>query len=891
MPDYNKSINILTMEMLVFFFAHVAYAKYFCTRTALYRVTGWVIFFTVAVILARFLIKQRKRQIMFFALIPFFATHLIGRDTGTLAFGFMIYLIADIMFCLILEPAANILFVPAVNISFILSFCLHYEMIADSIPLKYFWMVILCTNIGTVTTAFISNSYYKKMEENERQNYQLKEAQKSKDEFLANMSHEIRTPMNSVCGMTELILRDEGLSEESRDYALNIKSAGQSLLNIINDILDFSKIETGNMKVVEEPYHFHSMLNDVIVLAMARKGNKDLEIIVDCDPQIPRQLIGDELRLKQVMLNLITNAIKFTNEGAVRLKISQRRTKQGMNMTVSIKDTGIGIREDDLDKIYQSFQQLDTKKNRNVEGTGLGLAISKKIITQMDGFIQVQSTYGVGSEFRFTVPQGIYEDTPSIQVEDVQNLTAITYICWDDFRHDTVKQWYRELFENLEGQLKIDRKECHSIEEMRENLEKPEERKKVVFITESTYADNSSFFDELGNREEVIVVMDPGEQTEEGSPVRVLYKPFYILSIANLMNHEKHLDIRQNRMERETFIAPKAKALIVDDNLMNLKVTQGLLGPCQIQTTFAESGVEALNKITKEGFDIIFMDHMMPGMDGVETVSLIRRRGGWCESVPIIALTANAIEGVREMFIANGFQDFVAKPVEIRQLERVLKKWLPPEYIIRNESVVGRLEIKENLLEKMEFANIDTRQAMQYFDRQEKNYIEALEVYLELGEQNRRLLEQYVKEENWKEYTIKVHSLKGSSKTIGAIQLSEYAADLEAAGKKEDVVYIKSHQPTLMEMYETVLREIETNLERQEKETVLKKKEIGKEQKEEVFQVMEKALEDMDMDEILNRIEKYETYEIDFRAVKKAAEQFDFEETKKQLEKLKEGSA
>lgn len=888
MLDYNKSINLLIMEMLLFFFAHVAYARYFCTRAALYAVTKWVIFFTVAVVLIRFFVKQKERQMTLLAFVPFFATHMIGQNTGTLAYGFMIYLTVDIMFCLLLEPKINMMFVVGTNISFIVSLCLDYDMVVENIPLEYFWMVVLCTNIGTTMLAFISKSYRKKMEENERQNYQLKAAQKSKDEFLANMSHEIRTPMNSVCGMTELILRDETLTEESRDYALNIKSAGQSLLNIINDILDFSKIKTGNMKVVEETYHFHSLLNDVIVLAMARKGNKDLEILVDCDPKIPTQLIGDELRIKQVILNLITNAIKFTNEGAVMLKITQRRTEQGINMTVSIKDTGIGIREEDMDKIYRSFQQLDTKKNRNVEGTGLGLAISKRIITQMDGFIQVQSTYGKGSEFRFTIPQKIYEDKPSIQVENVQSVQAITYICWDDFKDERVVQWYKELFENLEYRLKIDRESCETIEELKDKLERPGGKRKVLFITKSAYKEHSSYFDELAKREEVIAVMEPGEHPNEGSLVKTLYKPFCVLSVANAMNQSKKQSISPNQLVRETFIAPQAKALIVDDNPMNLKVTKGLLGPCQIQTAFAESGVEALNKVTMERYDIIFMDHMMPGMDGVEATALIRKKGGWCKDVPIIALTANAVEGVREMFLASGFHDFVAKPVETGQLERVLKKWLPAEYIIRNENVVAKVQKKDKFLEDMEFSGIDTKQAMQYFAGVERNYIEALEVYLELGETNRSDLEQYKKEENWKEYTIKVHSLKGSSKTIGAIQLAEKAAELEAAGGREDAAYIRADHPALMEMYERVLREIEKNLRKRKELKSSCKKKIPKEQKEQIIHTMETALNKMDMDEVLRQIENLKEYEAELWGLKKAAEQFDFEETKKQLEKWKE---
>lgn len=899
MLEYNKSINILMAEMLVFFLAHIIYAREFCTQEAFYRVSGWVFFWTVAVVVTRLVVKNRKIQMAFFALIPFLATHLIGVNTRSLAFGFLIYLITDIMFCILLEPKINIMFIFAANLSFLISLLFHFELVTEMIPMEYMWMVILCTNVGMVMMAFISVKYCQKLEENERQNYELRQAQKSKDEFLANMSHEIRTPMNSVCGMTELLLRDEKLTGESREYARNIQSAGRSLLGIINDILDFSKIESGKMQIVEEPYQFHSMINDVVVLAMARKRNPNLELIVDCDPEIPRRLIGDELRIKQVLLNLMTNAMKFTKEGGVLLTVSQERRQSEFELKVSVKDTGIGIRKEDLNKLYQSFQQLDTRKNRNVEGTGLGLAISKRIITQMGGEIEVESLYGRGSEFRVTIPQKIQEDVPGAVIDNREGLEAAVCVHREDFGHRQVKEWYQRLFCHMKEQLGVRGIVCGSLEEMKSWIGSDNGKEKFAFITRKIYEEDRDYFDELGKQRKIIVVMNPGEHLTPGTPVKMMYKPFYVLSVVNVMNQNKDEIMIQDHLEKEILMAPRAKALIVDDNPMNLKVTGGLLGPYQMELTFAGSGAEAIEKVENQSFDIIFMDHMMPGMDGVEAVSCIRERDGWCKTVPIVALTANVIEGAREMFLANGFQDFVAKPVELGQLERVLKKWLPAEMLERNESVGGKVVRSDRPLEKMHFEYLDTEYAMHYFDNREEQYIEALKSYLELGERNLRRLEETEENGNWKDYTICVHSLKSTSLTVGAVELSEEAARLEEAGRNRDAAYIGRHHPVVMEQYRKILKEAAFNLAGQKEKRTVEEGDPGEREIEkaaflEVLTELEEALEEYDMDTVLVRIEQMQENSLEGSSLREVlgplrteAESFDFEAAMEQVKNLR----
>ncbi len=894
MQKYNRSINIYIVEMLMFFLLHILYADENCSQREYRHTIFWAIFFTCAVLAVRFGVKERKKALFIYCMIPFLATYCIGKNTRTLAFGFLIYLITDIMFSVVMEERISLFFIVATNISFVCSLVFYYDMVTTMIPMPYFWLVVLCTNAGLLSCAYVSHEYSKRQEENEHQNEQLLKAQVSKDEFLANMSHEIRTPMNSVCGMTELMLRDTTLSDESREYAQSIQSAGKSLLGIINDILDFSKIESGKMQLNNEPYNFCSMLNDIIVLAMARKGNKNLELIIDCDPNIPSELIGDDLRIKQVIINLMTNAIKFTEEGAVLLKIRKRDTATGINLTVSVKDTGIGIKQQNIEKLFQSFQQVDTKKNRKIEGTGLGLAICQRIVDMMDGFFCVESEYGKGSEFRFTIPQRIHKETPCIQIQEADKMEALTYLAITRYENEQTNLWYRKLFAHLMKDLGVKTTEYLDIDEFQRGMEGKNPETVMAFTAYEEYLSAQEYFDKLSETYSVVVVMDKEIRQQLPAGIKVLYKPFYALSIANVINHKKNYLTSQNEVEKEVFIAPKAKVLVVDDNPMNLKVTKGLLGPYQVQTTLVQSGQEAINLVEKQKFDLIFMDHMMPGMDGVEAAEHIRNFGGWRSEVPIVALTANAIEGVREMFISKGFQDFVAKPIEISQLERALKKWIPQEYIMRNESVIGKIVKDDKILSRVNFQVIDKEVALSYFDGREENYIEALRTYLELGEENISMLQMCYKIKAWQDYTVKVHALKSTSLTVGAVALSELARDMEEAAGKQDEEFVKKHQAQLVEMYREVLKDIQEHLPKEEQNQI-EQIEISTEELKERFDELAKALEEFDVEVALEKIDELKVFcyeghamELCMQKTQKAVDGFDFEEAKMQLASVRE---
>ena len=319
--------------------------------------------------------------------------------------------------------------------------------------------IFILSCCGIVGITIFLCGYIRNQRKTEQQLKQLAEsafeAERSKSDFLANMSHEIRTPMNAIVGMCELILRESGISSIVREYCFHIQNSSRSLLSIINDILDFSKIGSGKMEIVEDEFNPASTLNDVINMTLARLGDKKLELVVRVDPELPKGLIGDEIRIRQVIINLLTNAVKYTHTGVIVLKVSQTRHDYGINLCVSVRDSGIGISPENLEKLFTSFQQVDTKKNRAVEGTGLGLAISKQLVTQMGGFISVSSEYGKGSEFKFVLPLKVKDHAPFIMVKSPQPVFAAGYTELSKFGSEAVAEEYGKLIAEIGGQLHI----------------------------------------------------------------------------------------------------------------------------------------------------------------------------------------------------------------------------------------------------------------------------------------------------------------------------------------------------------------------------------------------------------------------------------------------------
>ena len=685
----------------------------------------------------------------------------------------------------------------------------------------------------------------------EEANEELKRAAHMKSDFLANMSHEIRTPMNAVIGLAEMALREE-MTDQARDYLGQIKSSGRNLLNIINDILDFSKIESGKMDIIPEPYEPLSEFNDVANTLITRIGDKDIELTMEENPGIPSKLEGDVLRIRQILINLANNAIKFTQRGRVQI-ISDFAPIDDENVMLKfhVVDTGQGIKKEDLKKLFNSFQQVDSKRNRSIEGTGLGLAISKSLVETMGGSIGVESEYGKGSDFFFEIPQKIVDKTPSLSVEQPEKIFALGMLSnkylarrfFLDCSRMGVFNVVLRFYEDYDSTCDL-------------YADAIEGKRKYLFFEEPDYKDKVR--DLLLNDPELIGVM----LAEFGSTVkadlknlRIIKKPFSTAAIAMALNNmELHLNNEDGKAYVTDFTAPDAKILIVDDNMVNLTVAEGLLEPLKMKVVCAVSGKEAIEKINVERFDIVFMDHMMPEMDGVETTRIIRRMYPELADMPIIALTANAVSGVKEFFLREGMNDFVPKPIEIRDIMSKVRQWLPEEKIKKGYEIVDADSEDED---EISIPGLDVQSAVKMIGSP-KLYMKIAKEYYRNITSNHKQLEQAYANEDWEDYTIKVHALKSSSRQIGAMDLAGKAEALENAGKAGDIDFIRKNNREALDEYialEPLLRDKCADEER-----AADKQPIDADMLKEILEKTVVACDELDMDAMENIVEQLRQY-------------------------------
>lgn len=654
---------------------------------------------------------------------------------------------------------------------------------------------------------------------------ELEIAEHSKDDFLVNVSHEIRTPINAVCGMSEAVLQEDLPLDVRRDV-VDIQTAGRNLLSTVSNILDFSELETGRLELAEESYNITSTITDIINMALTMDNGKQLELIVDCDADLPSNLLGDEQKFRRIVMNLLGNAIKFTKEGGVILRIRSRREEYGINLHVSVRDSGIGIERSDMEKIFTSFSQVNSKRNREQGGVGLGLAITQALVRSMGGFMTVESEPGTGSEFQFTIPQKVLDETPIVSIRDKSNLHAACYINLDKYDYTVVREGYENCIQHIVSQFGFPFRVCRNLPELKRRMER--EAYTHIFIGWEEYVEDRSFFDKLCAERTVVLLLDYDQELPVPGNMLRIYKPFTVLSIAAVFNGQKVLyGEDQHASLHNKFIAPQASVLVVDDNAMNLKVMARLLLPYQLRVTLAGSGQEALEKLNAPNFDFVFLDHMMPEMDGVETLHKIRQKpGAYYQSLPVIAFTANAIGGAREMFISEGFNDFIAKPIELSVLERILRRYIPTQMQIPvEEETTGRTAPAEDNTEEMRTtdqddassgrlhltrAGIDLEQALAYCG-DEEGFREIIAIFHAEGEKRRSNLSHYFKEQDWKNYVICVHALKGNAKGIGAGELSEMARELEMAGKENRIEYILEHHEAMMENHDRLLEALNGN--------------------------------------------------------------------------------
>jgi signal transduction histidine kinase/CheY-like chemotaxis protein len=592
---------------------------------------------------------------------------------------------------------------------------------------------------------------------------------KSKTTFLARMSHEIRTPMNAIIGMSELALRTDD-RRTIMDYVASIKQSGHNLLSIINDILDFAKIESGNLDITPAPYRLSSLLNDVVNVARMRLIDKPIIFAVNADCSIPCNLHGDEARIRQVLTNLLSNATKYTREGFILFGVSYEKSGEwGAVVRFSVKDSGIGIKPQDLQGLFGNFVRLDMARNKGVEGTGLGLSISRSLCAAMGGDITVSSVYGEGSEFVASIPQ-------TIVLTDYEPLAAV--VSPESKRvllFDSRPVYGESVLETLLN-LKVPVVRASDPDDFLALLATKEYQ--FAFVSPDI-ADAAIECKKRGPVPTKIFLLSGIGDIASFKDIPIIAMPAYATPIANILNGVTY-SARSENAPLVRFIAPSARVLIVDDNMTNMKVAQGLLIPYRMKIDLCDSGEEAVALAKQNEYDIIFMDHMMPGMDGVETTRIIRETETRA-TVPIIALTANAVSGMREMFLENGMNDFLSKPIDSTKLDSVLNKWLPMEKRERSKA-------KERAPEKSylpEIEGVDVKRALERLGGNADAYLQVVRAYIthtpgilrRIGSPSPDALNAYA---------IEVHGIKGSSFSLCADGVGKLAEELERLAKSGD---------------------------------------------------------------------------------------------------------
>ena len=661
----------------------------------------------------------------------------------------------------------------------------------------------------------------------------LKKSEREKDDFLANVSHEIRTPINTICGISEIMLKN-GVPGELQEDILNIQSAGRNLMIVVGDILDYSELQEGEFELVEENYYISSTIYDVINMTMAKKSEKQLELIVDCDADMPSVLIGDEQKIRRVIMNLVNNAIEFTNEGCVSLHFGYRKEAYGINLIISVKDTGIGMTKENVEKLFRKFSQVDMGRSRKKGGVGLGLAIAQAIINKMGGFITVKSEVGKGSEFRIVIPQRVYDDKPLAEIPNKTEINAAVYVNMEQFAYTALRDEYSNNIKHIVEQSGAKVRVFRNLTELKRWVKR--EDYNLVFISFAEYQEDPVFFDNLSVQTKLNMILDHYDDIKvQNKLIGKIYKPFFVLSIVTAIKNQL---LEENEVsvvnEDHQLYAPDANILVIDDNRMNIRVVEGLLEEYGVKVSYALSGREGILMLESKTYDLVFLDHMMPEMDGVETLHSIRRKQDpYFKEVPIVALTANAIAGTREMLIKEGFDDFLSKPVESSVLQRALKRHIPiekqkviedykkrakeetplinTEEILEKREKVQKVTIQEDQvkkkaeLETFVVGDLEIQKGLLYCGNQ-KNYIQILKSHRDGGEENMEQVQSLFEKEDWKNYTITVHGIKSSMMSIGAVKLSEMAKALELAGKGDDLDYIRANHDPMLAEYRRVMQ-------------------------------------------------------------------------------------
>ena len=654
--------------------------------------------------------------------------------------------------------------------------------------------------------------------------------------FLANVSHEIRTPVNAVMGLSSVI-EQSAPGEDISESVEAISEAGRRVARQISDILDYTEIDMNKLTVSKESYMIVSLVNDILTDLSAYSFEKK-EVIIDLETEVPAELMGDPDKIKKILHHLISNSRKYTPGGGIYVHIGAIPRSYGINLVIDVEDTGIGISDENIERIFGKFYQTDGGRTRQAGGLGLGISIVDGFVKAMGGFFSITSRLNEGTSARVSIPQQVVDPSFCISVSQAKDVCVVGFFSHPENDNPKVRDFYQRMLGHLSSGISPNFYSTTTVQELTRFLES--HTVTHLFIGQKEYLENKEYIDHLSLRIAVAVYADPEEREGLSLSVTPLSKPFYSARIASFINNTDIEGVSEMEMEGGRMVCPGLSVLVVDDEPMNLLVAKGIFETYEMKVDTAPGGWEAIEACEEKDYDVIFMDHMMPQMDGVEAMKHLRmnaarRRKKLC----IVALTANAISSAREMFLSEGFDGFIPKPIVVTELERVLKHILPASAIsyraygrvgFASEKTPEKEDVSDGILSKkgtldeafakedvsdappakkdvedvLEAAGIFMGTGLVYCNGDKDFYYSVLEEYARDGVRKTEELKKFYSEKDWKNYEIHVHSLKSTSRTIGAEGLSELAAELERAAKAEAEDLINELHPRVLSLYKTV---------------------------------------------------------------------------------------
>lgn len=662
---------------------------------------------------------------------------------------------------------------------------------------------------------------------------QLTEATERLNDFLANVSHEIRTPVNAVIGLTSICI-DKSQNREIYGDLIAVREAGRRVADQISDILDYSELDRKKAVNNSEDYMLSSVLHDLVTEIRVMKP-ADVELIIDVDPAIPAVMNTDVSKLKKILRSLIGNGLKYTKKGGVYVRIVCEKHDYGVNLCIEVTDTGIGMSEYELEKVYDSFYQADSGRARMGGGLGLGLAIVSGFVSLLGGFMTISSKPEKGTTVHVSLPMKVIDPTTCMSVAHPDELIIGAYLHFEKYPDPQVREYYNSMVLNIVKGLGVQMHRVNNPEDLK--LLHDTIHMTHLFVAEEEYASNVELIEEYAKDMIVVVVANGDFKPAPGSNARVMEKPFYCFPVVSVLNSSVH----DKQTAGFRMVCKGVKALVVDDEPMNLVVGKSIFRNYGMEVTTVLSGQESIDICREMTFDIVFMDHMMGGMDGVEAMKRIRSDvAGKNGETPIVALTANAMSSAKQMFLSEGFDGFVSKPIETDELERVMRQVLPKSMVtyeeiddisepepdfeeLRKESSPKMTAL--SLREHLKPYSVDTDAGMKYCLNDFEFYKSLLVQFAAEAVDKIPLINRYYESADFKNYEILVHALKSTSKMIGAGVLSDKAKQLELAAKEKKEEFIKENHYPMMGEYGALYKGLSTILAEEIRETKEAKKE------------------------------------------------------------------